>query len=317
MTFKERISFQKALKLFHQPFFDLLEQAHTVTKRHFPDGKIHISALLSIKTGGCSEDCAYCSQSAHHKTATKPTPLMSLDKVIEMATRAKKSGATRFCMGASGRGPKEAELEKILSMIREVKKLRLECCVTLGLINYDQAQKLKQAGLDYYNHNIDTSADFYPKIITTRTFQDRLTTLEHVRRAGIKICSGGIIGLGESQEDRIRMIVFLANMEEPFETIPINKLIPFPGTPLQNAKEVDSFEFIRVIALARLAMPKSIIRLSAGREKLSDEAQALAFFAGANSIFYGEKLLTCENRAPEKDLSLLARLDLKKHEIKM
>lgn len=237
---------------------------------------------------------------------------MTLEEVVQAAIRAKRSGATRFCMGAAWRGPRDKALTKVCSMISEVKKLGLETCVTLGLLNDSQAEKLKQAGLDFYNHNIDTAPEFYNKIITTRTFEDRVNTLESVRKSGIKVCCGGIIGLGETNDDRINMLVFLANLEEPPESVPINRLIKIPGTPLENQDPVDPFDFVRTIALARIMMPKSYVRLSAGRESMSDELQALCFMAGANSIFYGEKLLTTDNPIPEKDNRLFKRLGLEK-----
>lgn len=273
---------------------------------------MQISTLLSIKTGGCPENCSYCPQSAHYPTGLKKEPLMTLEEVVQAAIRAKRSGATRFCMGAAWRGPRDKDLALVCKMIDEVKKLGLESCVTLGLLNDSQAEKLKQAGLDFYNHNIDTAPEFYNKIITTRTFEDRVNTLKSVRKSGIKVCCGGIIGLGETNDDRINMLVFLANLEEPPESVPINRLIKIPGTPLENQDPIDPFDFVRTIALARIMMPKSYVRLSAGRESMSDELQALCFMAGANSIFYGEKLLTTDNPIPEKDHRLFKRLGLEK-----
>lgn len=273
---------------------------------------MQISTLLSIKTGGCPENCSYCPQSAHYQTGLQNEPLITVQAVVEAASRAKSAGATRFCMGAAWRGPRDKALTQVCSMIGEVKKLGLETCVTLGLLNDSQAEKLKQAGLDFYNHNIDTAPEFYNKIITTRTFEDRVNTLESVRKSGIKVCCGGIIGLGETNDDRIKMLVFLANLEEPPESVPINRLIKIPGTPLENQDPVDPFDFVRTIALARIMMPNSYVRLSAGRESMSDELQALCFMAGANSIFYGEKLLTTENPIPEKDNRLFKRLGLEK-----
>lgn len=273
---------------------------------------MQISTLLSIKTGGCPENCSYCPQSAHYQTGLQKEPLISVQEVVQAAIRAKSAGATRFCMGAAWRGPRDKDLALVCDMVDEVKKLGLETCVTLGLLNDSQAEKLKQAGLDFYNHNIDTAPEFYNKIITTRTFEDRVNTLESVRKSGIKVCCGGIIGLGETNDDRINMLVFLANLEEPPESVPINRLIKIPGTPLENQDPVDPFDFVRTIALARIIMPKSYVRLSAGRESMSDELQALCFMAGANSIFYGEKLLTTDNPIPEKDNRLFKRLGLEK-----
>lgn len=273
---------------------------------------MQISTLLSIKTGGCPENCSYCPQSAHYQTGLQKEPLISVQEVVQAAIRAKSAGATRFCMGAAWRGPRDKDLALVCDMVDEVKKLGLETCVTLGLLNDSQAEKLKQAGLDFYNHNIDTAPEFYNKIITTRTFEDRVNTLESVRKSGIKVCCGGIIGLGETNDDRINMLVFLANLEEPPESVPINRLIKIPGTPLENQDPVDPFDFVRTIALARIIMPNSYVRLSAGRESMSDELQALCFMAGANSIFYGEKLLTTDNPIPEKDNRLFKRLGLEK-----
>jgi len=273
---------------------------------------VQISTLLSIKTGSCPENCSYCPQSAHYKTGLKKEPLMALDDVLMAAKKAKEAGASRFCMGAAWRGPRDEDLNQVCSMVSEVKKLGLETCVTLGLLKDDQALQLKEAGLDFYNHNIDTSEEFYNKIITTRTFQDRIDTLDQVRKAGLKVCCGGIIGMGEDNEDRIKMLVTLANLDEPPESVPINKLIRIPGTPLEGQKEVDPFDFVKTIALARILMPGSYIRLSAGREQMSDEMQALCFLAGANSIFYGEKLLTADNPIPENDHLLFERLGLER-----
>ena len=307
---QEKWTLEKATSLFYLPFNDLMYKAQTVHRDHFPSHKVQISTLLSIKTGSCPENCSYCPQSAHYATGVERAPLMVIDEVIEAATRAKKAGASRFCMGAAWRGPRNDDLNQVCHMVKEVKKLGLETCATLGLLKEDQAIKLKDAGLDFYNHNIDTSEDFYTHIITTRTFQDRMDTLDKVREAGLKVCCGGIIGMGETNEDRIKMLLILANLDVPPESVPINKLIRIPGTPLEGEKEVDSFDFIRTIALARLLMPTSYIRLSAGRETMSDDMQALCFLAGANSIFYGEKLLTAQNPMPEKDQHLFNRLGL-------
>jgi biotin synthase len=302
--------FKQAESMFNLPFLELVYQAQALHRQHFTPNKIQISTLLSIKTGRCPENCAYCPQSAHYQTGVKQEPLMPLNDVLDAAKKAKAAGATRFCMGAAWRGPSHQDLEKVCIMIAEVKKLGLETCVTLGLLKNDQAETLKASGLDFYNHNIDTSEDFYNTIITTRTFQDRINTLNKVRQAGLKVCCGGIIGMGESNQDRISMLVALANLDEPPESVPINKLIRIPGTPLAQQEDVDPFDFIKTIALARLLMPKAYVRLSAGREQMSDEMQALCFLAGANSIFYGEKLLTADNPMPEHDQCLFKRLGL-------
>ncbi len=301
---------EQAKSIFNLPLNDIIFEAQTIHRKHFSASKVQISTLLSIKTGSCPENCSYCPQSAHYQTGVKKEPLMALDDVLKAAQKAKESGASRFCMGAAWRGPRDEDLEQVCAMVSEVKKLGLETCVTLGLLTDGQALKLKEAGLDFYNHNIDTSEDFYDKIITTRTFQDRIDTLGYVRKAGLKVCSGGIIGMGEGNEDRIKLLVTLANLDKPPESVPINKLIRIPGTPLEGQEEVDPFDFVKTIALARILMPKSYIRLSAGREQMSDEMQALCFLAGANSIFYGEKLLTAGNPIPENDRLLFKRLGL-------
>lgn len=301
---------EQAKSIFNLPLNDIIFEAQTIHRKHFSASKVQISTLLSIKTGSCPENCSYCPQSAHYQTGVKKEPLMALDDVLKAAQKAKESGASRFCMGAAWRGPRDEDLEQVCAMVSEVKKLGLETCVTLGLLKDDQALQLKEAGLDFYNHNIDTSEDFYDKIITTRTFQDRIDTLGYVRKAGLKVCSGGIIGMGEGNEDRIKMLVTLANLEKSPESVPINKLIRIPGTPLEGQEEVDPFDFVKTIALARILMPKSYVRLSAGREEMSDEMQALCFLAGANSIFYGEKLLTADNPIPENDRLLFKRLGL-------
>ena len=301
---------EQAESIFNLPFNQIIYEAQTVHKENFAPNKVQISTLLSIKTGGCPENCSYCPQSARYQTGIKKEPLMALDDVLIAAKKAKESGASRFCMGAAWRGPKDRDLEQVCVMVSEVKKLGLETCVTLGLLKEGQALRLKEAGLDFYNHNIDTSEDFYHKIITTRTFQDRMDTVSKVRAAGLKVCCGGIVGMGEGNEDRIKMLVTLANLDEPPESVPINKLIKIPGTPLEGQKEVDPFDFVRTIALARILMPQSYVRLSAGREQMSDEMQALCFLAGANSIFYGEKLLTADNPIPENDRLLFERLGI-------
>jgi biotin synthase len=303
---------QDAKDIFNLPLIELLYEAQTVHKDHFNPNEVQISTLLSIKTGSCPENCSYCPQSAHYKTDLKKEHLMKINEVVSIATRAKEAGATRFCMGAAWREPRDEDLALVCEMVSEVKKLGLETCVTLGMLENSQAKQLKNAGLDFYNHNIDTSAEFYDKIITTRTFEDRLNTLELVRKSGIKVCCGGILGMGETNDDRIKMLVLLANLEEQPESVPINKLIKIPGTPLANQKDIDPFDFVRTLALARILMPKSYVRLSAGREQMSDELQALCFMSGANSIFYGEKLLTADNPIPEKDNQLFERLGLEK-----
>nr|WP_143689921.1 biotin synthase BioB [Wolbachia endosymbiont of Nilaparvata lugens] len=308
----EEWTFAKADKIFNLPFSELIYTAQTEHRKQFNPSEVQISTLLSIKTGSCPENCSYCPQSAHYNTGLQKKPLLEIAEVIEAAKCAKEAGSTRFCMGAAWRGPRGQDLKIVCEMIREVKKLGLETCVTLGLLKDYQANMLKEAGLDFYNHNIDTSEEYYNKIITTRTLQDRLKTLEHVRASGIKVCCGGILGMGETNEDRIKMLVLLANLDEPPESVPINMLIKIPGTPLENVADVDPFDFVRTIAIARIMMPKSYVRLSAGREKMSDELQALCFLAGANSIFYGEKLLTAQNPVPEQDNYLFQRLGLQK-----
>lgn len=309
---KKKWTLKLALKLFRLPFLELLYKAQTIHKKNFKANLVQVSTLLSIKTGSCPENCSYCPQSAHYNTGLKPEPLMSLDDVVAHAKRAKEAGSSRFCMGAAWRGPKELDLEKVCGMVKEVKKLGLETCVTLGLLKIGQAEKLKEAGLDFYNHNIDSSAEFYKQIVTTRKFEDRLNTLELVQKAGIKVCAGGILGMGETNEDRLKMLVILANLAEAPKSVPINKLIRIQGTPLAQEEEIDAFDYVRIVALSRIMMPKSYVRLSAGREEMSDEMQALCFMGGANSIFYGEKLLTATNPIPEKDDLLFKRLGLNK-----
>jgi len=300
----------EAKELYNLPFSDLVYTAQQVYREHFNPNVIQISTLLSIKTGRCPEDCAYCPQSAHYQTGLEKNPLMQLDEVKAAARRALDTGSSRFCMGAAWRAPHDRDLGTVCEMIAEVKKMGLETCVTLGMLKPHQAEQLKTAGLDFYNHNVDTSEEYYSKIITTREFSDRLDTLQHVRDAGISVCCGGILGMGETADDRISMLVLLANMDPPPESIPINQLIAIPGTPMANADPIDPFDFVRTLALARILAPKAWVRLSAGREQMSDEMQALCFLAGANSIFYGEKLLTAANPAPEKDIRLFERLGL-------
>lgn len=297
--------------LFEMPFNDLLYAAHEVHRRSFDPNAVQISTLLSIKTGACPEDCAYCPQSIRFHTGVEAHDLMPLEEVVTAATRAKAAGATRFCMGAAYRGPKDKHLEPITAMIREVKALGLETCATLGLLSADQAESLAAAGLDYYNHNLDTSEAFYPKIISTRRYADRLETLAHVRAARIKVCCGGILGLGETRDDRVALLATLAGLSPQPESVPINRLVRVEGTPLEAAAELDPIEFVRTIAVARILMPSSHVRLSAGRHDFSDELQALAFFAGANSVFYGEKLLTTDNPDASADRALFSRLGLR------
>lgn len=297
--------------LFALPFMDLLFRAQAVHRVHFDPNRIQISRLLSIKTGGCPENCSYCPQSAHYVTGLEKEKLMAVEAVIDAARAAKESGASRFCMGAAWRSPKGNDFDTVLAMVEGVKALGMETCATLGMLSKEQARQLKAAGLDYYNHNIDTSEEHYSNIITTRTFKDRTDTLENVREAGLHVCSGGIVGMGEKQQDRGRMLMTLANMPQPPESVPINLLIPIPGTPLGNSEPPDSFDFIRTIAAARIMMPTSFVRLSAGRQEMSDEMQALCFFAGANSVFCGERLLTAGNAGPGQDKSLFGRLGLK------
>jgi len=296
--------------LYELPFADLMYRAQTVHREHFDPNTVQVSTLLSIKTGGCAEDCGYCPQSAHHPSAVKAEPLMPLDKVLENAAAAKETGASRFCMGAAWRNLKDRDLERVADMVSGVKDMGLETCVTLGMLEEHQAKRLKEAGLDYYNHNLDTSPEFYGDIISTRTYQDRLDTLEHVRDNDIHVCSGGIVGMGESQGDRAGLLISLANLPTHPESVPINLLVKVEGTPLANHDDIDQLEFVRTIAVARLMMPKSYVRLSAGRESMSDELQAMCFLAGANSIFYGDKLLTTDNPDTDHDQQLFSRLGI-------
>ncbi len=296
--------------LFDMPLLDLLYEAQSVHRRHFDPNSVQVSTLLSIKTGRCPEDCAYCPQSIRFETGLEVHELMPVEEVKAAARRAKAAGATRFCMGAAYRGPKDRDLEPIVEMIAEVRRLGMESCVTLGLLKPHQARRLADAGLDYYNHNLDTSEEFYPEIIGTRTYADRLETLAHVRNAGLKVCCGGILGMGESRRDRIELLRTLASMQPQPESVPINQLVTIPGTPLADAEPFDKFEFVRTIAVARILMPRSHIRLSAGRSDFTDELQAMCFFAGANSIFYGDKLLTTDNPVPNEDEALFAKLGI-------
>lgn len=301
----------EANALFSMNFPDLLFEAQRIHRENFNPSEIQASTLCSIKTGGCAEDCGYCSQSAHFKTPVKASKLMDSDAVLAQAKAAKEAGASRFCMGAAWRSPKERDMETLTDTISKVKALGLETCATLGMLTADQATRLKEAGLDYYNHNLDTSERFYSEIITTRTYQDRLDTLANVREAGMNVCAGGILGLGENETDRADMLVTLANLPAHPESVPINMLVPVSGTPLENAQSIDPLDFVRTIAVARIMMPRSFVRLSAGREAMSDEMQAWCFFAGANSIFFGDTLLTTSNPQTEKDRALLARLGMK------
>jgi len=296
--------------LYALPFSDLMYRAQTVHRANFDPNEVQVSTLLSIKTGGCAEDCGYCPQSAHHESAVKAEPLMPLDKVLENATKAKDSGASRFCMGAAWRNLKDRDLERVAAMVTGVKDLGLETCVTLGMLEEHQAKRLKDAGLDYYNHNLDTSPEYYGDIISTRTYQDRLDTLAHVRDADINVCSGGIVGMGESLTDRAGLLRSLANMPNHPQSVPINLLVQVEGTPMDGVDAMDPLMFVRTIAVARIMMPLSYVRLSAGREHMSDELQAMCFLAGANSIFYGEKLLTTDNPDTAHDQQLFERLGI-------
>ncbi|AIL65627.1 Biotin synthase [Rickettsiales bacterium Ac37b] len=310
MTIRHDWQLPEVLALFNQPFNDLIFEAQTIHRQNFLANKIQISTLLSIKTGSCPEDCKYCPQSAHYNTNLQKEPLLNLTDILTKAQEAKDSGASRFCMGAAWRNLHDRDLPKMVEVIKAVKNLGLETCVTLGMLTQNQAFTLKNAGLDYYNHNIDTSPEHYKHIISTRTFQDRLDTIENIRNANIKLCCGGIIGMGESIEDRLSMLITLANFNPHPESVPINLLIKVKGTPLEHIENVNIFDFIRTIAVARIIMPQSVVRLSAGRETMTDEAQALCFMAGANSLFYGEKLLTTKNPDADHDTKLFNTLGL-------
>lgn len=309
---KAKWSYAAVAKLFDLPFLELLFKAHAIHRKNFSTNHIQLSTLLSIKTGNCPEDCAYCPQSGHYSTGVKQQKLLQLDEVISKAKKQQQQGATRFCMGAAWRSPPQKDFYNVVEMIKEVKKLGMETCVTLGMLDEQQTQVLKNAGLDFYNHNLDTSPQYYQKIITTRAYQERLDTLDLLQKSGIKTCCGGIVGMGESREDRINLLLQLANLVSPPESVPINRLINIPGTPLENINNIDNFEFIRVIAIARILMPHSVVRLSAGRENMSDEVQALCFFAGANSIFLGDCLLVTPNPKEDRDFSLLRKLGLER-----
>ncbi len=296
--------------LFALPFNDLLFQAQSLHRQYFDPNAVQVSTLLSIKTGACPEDCKYCSQSGHYNTELKKEKLLEVEKVLQEAQRAKDSGASRFCMGAAWKHPSQKDFPAVLAMVKGVRALGLETCMTLGQLSREQTEALAAAGLDYYNHNIDTSREYYAKIITTRNFDERLDTLDHVRTAGIKVCSGGIVGMGESQNDRVGFLRELANLPQHPESVPINHLVKIKGTPLQDVADLDPFDFVRIVAVARILMPKSHVRLSAGREQMNDQMQALCFFAGANSIFYGDKLLTTSNPLANDDMALFKRLGI-------
>ncbi len=311
LTLRHDWCLEEIESLFGLPFSDLMYRAQTLHRAHFDPDAVQISTLLSIKTGQCPEDCAYCPQSVRHDTDIEDAPLLALDAVVAAARRAKENGASRFCMGAAWRGPKERDLERVIEMVEAVKAMGLETCVTLGMLREEQAHRLKAAGLDYYNHNLDTSPEFYGEIISTRSYQDRLDTLEHVREAGINVCCGGILGMGESARDRACLLQQLANQPQHPESVPINQLVRVEGTPLADSEALDPLEFVRTIACARILMPTSHVRLSAGREEMSDVTQALCFLAGANSIFYGERLLTTENPTTDHDRALFSRLGIR------
>ena len=310
MSQAKQWTIKQANELFAMSFFELLFQAQQIHRQNFDPQQVQVSTLLSIKTGACPEDCKYCAQSARYKTGLETERLMEVEQVLESAKKAKQAGSTRFCMGAAWRNPKERDMPYLEMMVKEVKSLGMETCMTLGMIDNTQASRLADAGLDYYNHNLDTSPEFYGNIITTRTYQDRLDTLENVREAGIKVCSGGILGLGEKVSDRAALLVQLANLPKPPESVPINMLMKVEGTPMADNEDVDAFDFIRTIAVARIMMPASYVRLSAGREYMNEQTQALCFMAGANSVFYGCKLLTTPNPDENKDLALFRKLNI-------
>lgn len=309
-TVKNNWTREEAVSLLTQPFNDLIFTAQQVHRENFAPNVVQLSTLMNIKTGGCPEDCAYCPQSAHYDTGVNAEKLLDLDDVLNQAKAAKDKGATRFCMGAAWRQPKQKDLVKVMAMVEAVKKTGMETCVTLGMLSSEQAKDLKSAGLDYYNHNLDCSPEYYSKIISTRDYQERLDTLEHVRQADINVCSGGIIGMGEDENDRAGLLLTLANMPTQPESVPINMLVQVEGTPLDNSEPADAIDFVRIIAAARIMMPASYVRLSAGRNEMTDEMQALCFLAGANSIFYGEKLLTTDNPQLEQDKLLFERLGI-------
>ena len=310
------MTFEELNSLYQFPLFDLIQRSRQIHEENWPAAEVQLCTLLSIKTGGCSEDCSYCAQSVRYKSGVDAERLMEKCDIMKRATAARESGSTRFCMGAAWRGVREGtqRFEQVLDIVRDVSELGMEVCVTLGELGPAEAEKLKDAGVTAYNHNIDTSPEHYPNIVTTHTFQDRLNTIRHAQDAGMSICCGGILGLGETTEDRLKMLEVISGFNPQPESVPINSLMPMPGTPLAEKQGVDVFELVRIIALARLAVPKAKVRLSAGRTQLSEEAQALCFFAGANSIFYGDKLLTAKNPAIEKDLALINRLGMKPQE---
>ncbi|WP_305829333.1 biotin synthase BioB [Photobacterium leiognathi] len=310
MEVRNNWTVEEVQALFDKPFMDLVFEAQQVHRQYHQPNQVQVSTLLSIKTGACPEDCKYCPQSAHYRTDVDKERLLEVERVLDAANKAKQSGATRFCMGAAWKNPKERDMPYLLDMVKGVKAMGLETCMTLGMITGDQANTLAEAGLDYYNHNLDTSPEYYGNIITTRTYQDRLDTLSHVRDAGMKICSGGIIGMGESSRDRAGLLVELANLPVHPESVPINMLVKVKGTPLESAEDVYPFDFIRIVAVARIIMPKSAVRLSAGREDMNEQMQALCFMAGANSVFYGCKLLTTPNPGEDKDMQLFAKLGI-------
>jgi biotin synthase len=316
LTLRHDWTIEEVNALYALPFNDLLFKAQTVHRQYFDPNYVQVSTLLSIKTGACPEDCKYCPQSARYDTGLEKERLMEIQKVIERAKEAKAAGSTRFCMGAAWRNPKERDMPYVTDMVKEVKKLGLETCMTLGMLTRDQALALKQAGLDYYNHNLDTSPEYYGDIITTRTYQDRLDTLDNVRAAGMHVCSGGIVGMGETGDDRSGLLVQLANLEHHPESVPINMLVKVEGTPLDSVKDLEPFEFIRTIAIARIMMPKSFVRLSAGRESMNEQMQAMCFMAGANSIFYGCKLLTTSNPETHEDVMLFKKLGINSKQTK-
>ncbi len=303
-------------ELYEQPLLDLVFQAQAVHRENFQPNQVQLSSLLSVKTGACPEDCKYCSQSGHYKTDLQKEKLLPLEQVVEIAKQAKARGSTRFCMGAAWRSPPEKEMPHVVEMIKAVKALGMETCFTGGMLDESQATELKQAGLDYYNHNLDTSREYYSEVITTRTYDDRLDTIKNVRDAGMNVCCGGILNLGENTEDRFKLLMELANLKPIYpESVPINKLVPIPGTPMAKQQDINGFDFVRIIALARIMMPKTFVRLSAGRNSMSEELHALCFMAGANSIHYGEKLLTTELPGAKKDMELLRELGMKPIEL--
>ncbi len=305
------MTFEEAFAIFSSPFFQLLRTAHEIHRKNFDEQTVQISDIVSVRTGGCSEDCAYCAQSAKNGTKAPKQPMLDLETVVNAAKRAKERGASRFCMSTSGRClSRPIEFERICEMVKAVHDLGMETCVTVGFLTEEQAKKLKDAGLDYYNHNVDTSPEFYPKIISTRTIDDRIRTIEIVQAAGIHVCSGGIVGMGETNEDRVKMLVLLANLQTPPRCVPINKLVKIPGTCVDDSKPIDDFDFVRLIALARILMPKSYVKIAAGRNTLNDSTQALCLFAGANALFSGEKLLTVDNIINGSDGALFKKLNI-------